>query len=173
MKFLEVLKFSKWWVIMLAVGVFLIHCANRCSNVDNGANLNPTEHLIKERIITDKVTTSQIGGKEYLIYQGKTYLLLNDKTVQLGDSSKNHEDIEKKVTTSIFFEQESQNFIYKEEIITKSNKIEKIKKDKVRFAAWSYLGAVTMFVIGGFFILIGILIFTLWLDDLREFFKGF
>lgn len=173
MKISELLKNARYWVYVLIAGVVIMFLGQKCSNVDNGADLNPTEHLIRERVVTDKVTINQIDGVEYLVYQGENYQIPQDRIIQLGESIQDYENAgNKKIVKDIFFDKDSQDFVYRETITTRSYKIEKLKKKMTRQAAWSYVGALILWVPGSLLIILSIAMFIFWTEDIREFRKS-
>lgn len=170
MNFLQLLKSARYWVYMLLMGLVFIFCGTKCSRTDDGSNLNPTEHFIKESVITDKVSTEQIEGVEYLVYHGESYELPKDKTIPMNESFQDCENVgQKKIVTDIFFDEDSQEFVLREDITTRSYQIEKLKKKMSRHASWSYVGSLILWISGGFIIFIAFGIFLFWLDDFREF----
>jgi len=170
MKFLELLKSARWWIGMLLISIAFLACANMCSRVDNGADLNPTERLIREKVVTSEVIIDQVDGAEYLVYQGEPYELPQDKTILLSESIQDYEKAgQKKVVTDIFFDEGSNDFVLREQITTRSYKIEKLKREKSRHAAWSYLGALMMGFVGAICVLCTIGMFIFWTEDLNEF----
>lgn len=170
MKFSKLLRSAKYWIYMLMVGLIFIFCGNKCSKTDAGSDLNPTEHFIKERVITDKVSTEQIEGVEYLVYHGVSYELPKDKTIPMNESFQDYENVgQKKIVTDIFFDEDSQDFVLREDITTRSYQIEKLKKKMSRHASWSYVGSLILWATGGFIAFIAFCFFLFWLDDFREF----
>ncbi len=170
MKFLQLLKTARYWVVTLFVGAAFIFAGILLSKVDNGADITPIEHIIRERVITDEVTIWQSEDANYLFYHGEKHNLPTSKIIQLGESIQDYEDVgNKKIVKSIFFDSDSQDYVYREETITKSYSVEKIKKEKASNAAWAYMWSIFAWVIGVIATLIAIALFLFWLDDLREF----
>ena len=172
MKFVELLKSARWWIGLLLIGIALLACANMCSRVDNGAELNPTERLTHEKVITNEIIINQVDGVEYLVYLGESYKLPQDKIIPLSESIQDYENAgQKKIVTDIFFDKGSHDFILREQITARSYQIEKLKRERSKHAALSYLGALMMWFIGGICILCTIGIFIFWTEDLSEFRK--
>ena len=172
MKSIQLLKTARYWAGTLFVGAVFIFAGILLSKVDNGADLTPIEHIIRERVITNEVTVCQNEDVSYLFYRGERYDLPTSKIIQLGESIQDYEDVgNKKIVKSIFFDSDSQDYVYREETITRSYPVEKMKKEKASSAAWAYMWSILAWAIGVITTLIAIALFLFWLDDLREFRK--
>jgi len=166
--FRAAMKSARYWIIILLTGAALIWLGVWLGHTDNGSNLNPVSRIIKERVITEKVSTYQKGGVDYLEYLGDEYVLPEDKVIFIGETMQEYEGLStQKITKSIFFDNDEHEFIYKQEITNRSYIVESTKKRMAMTAAWAYLGALMAWVIGAILILFGIIMFLIWLDDVR------
>ena len=172
MKKAEVLKSFWLWIIPLLASIALIWCGIKLSRVDNGSDLNPTYHLIRDRIITNSITTYEWNGTEYLSYQGEDYVIPDTKIILLSETISDYESsTSQKTTKIIFFDEDEHEFIYREDIITKHQEIENAKKKAVVRASWAYIGALFTWILGFISALIFIFMFILWFEDLIDAFK--
>lgn len=172
MKKTQVLGSTWLWCIPLLITIALIWCGIKLLRVDNGYDLNPTYHLLRDRVITNKVTTYEWNGVEYLNYQGQDYLIPDTKVILLSETiSDNKNSTNQKITKIIFFDEDEHEFIYREEIIGKSQEIENARKKALRNACWAYIGAIFALSISFMCIVIFVFMFFLWLEDLIDAFK--
>ena len=160
---------SAFWLVPFVLSAIFIWCAIKLSKVDDGANLNSTSNLIRERVITDKVVTYRIDGVEYLSYQGEKYVFPPDKKILIEESVEDFNGVaNKRIETSILFDEDEQEFIYEQKITARYYQIEKLKKKMVRHAAWSLLGAIILWPIGVILAIISFGLFVFWIDDIKE-----
>ena len=138
-------KFSKWsrsWALPLlmavSIGGLCIWIGIALMNVDNGSELTPTTHSIRERVITKEVDFYHKDDSDYLRYLGKDYLLPKDKIIFIGEEvNKLHSSSERTIKT-IVFDEDEQEFLFKRETFIHSYAIESTKRSKERESAMCF-----------------------------------
>lgn len=172
MKKVKVFGFAWLWFVPLLITIALIWCGIKLLRVDDGHDLNPTHHLIRDRVITNKVTTYEWNGVEYLGYQGQNYTIPDTKVILLNEAVSNNEGpISQKITKYIFFDEKEHEFIYREDITTRDQEVENARNKALRNACWAYIGAIFVWITVLMCALFFIFMFILWIEDLIDAFR--
>ena len=134
--------------------------------VDNGSELITDYYRIRERVITEDVCTYQRNDANFLYYLGEEYSLSKDNVAFIGESfqeqlsepsrfakflkvfgKKDEKLAGKMVTKSIVFDDDEQEFLYKEETFVHSYAIEKAKRSKERKSSVCFILGILCFIL--------------------------
>lgn len=162
----------KLWLFPLVFSVGCIWSGIELSGLDDGSDINPVSHYFRDRVITENISTYYKGNLEYLEYLGEEHVLPANKIISLGEISREYKGLfNEKIIKSIFFDDDTYDFIYREECIQKSYEAEKRKKSLSSSAFWGQLGSVILWFWGIIFGIIFLVIFILWVEDIVKFRK--
>lgn len=135
--------------------------------VDDGSGLITDSHRTRERVITEDVCTYQRNDANFLHYLGEEYSLSKDNVAFIGESfqeefsesstrfakflkmlgKKDKKLASKRVTKKIVFDDDEQEFLYKEETFVHSYAIEKAKRSKERASSLCFILGILFFII--------------------------
>jgi len=161
---------AKLWLFFLVISIGCIWLGIILARLNDGSDINPVSHYFRDKVITENVSTYYKGNLEYLEYLGEEYILPADKIISLGETSREYKGLfSEKVTKSIFLDDDTNDFIYREESIKKSYSVEKMKKSLANTAFWGRVGSLILCIIGVICGLIALLLFVLWIEDVTKF----
>ena len=132
--------------VALVVGALLIWGGIVLVTRDNGSGLSASSHKIRERVITEKVDIYQKDGVDFLRYLGEEYPLPSDKSIFIGETIEELKGLSsKKITKSIEFDDDEQEYIYKEEDFVYSYVVAKSKRTMEITSAICFLFGIFVF----------------------------
>ena len=160
---------AKLWLFCLVITTGCLFFGFKLSHLDNGSSLTPVSHYYRDKVITENVSIYYRNNAEYLEYLGQEYLIPTDKVIFLGETSKDYKGLfNEKVIKTIFFDDDTNDFVYREESLEKSYQIEKARKALANLAVWARVGSLVFWFIGLIFGLIFMFLFALWVEDLMK-----
>ena len=167
-------KFNAWnsarvWLLFLIFAVCCFWLGIRLSRVDNGSDLTPISQICRDKVITENVSIIYDNNQEYLEYMGELYLLPSEKIISLGEISQDYDGLfNRKIIKSIWFDDDKNDFLYREEVWEKSYQIEKSRKTLANVAVWAHVGALFLWFVGFLLGLVFLFLFFIWVEDLRR-----
>lgn len=168
-------KFWQWdwlWVLPCAGTILLGIWMGKLLTSDYGSDLCATSHRTKDRVITEDVSTYGKDGITYVKYLDKEYLLPPTDTIPLGEVFPDYEKRPyEKVVKSIIYDEIEGEYLYREDISVYSPEIQK-KKTLMRIKSkLSFLLGCLLIVPAFIGLLITLVSFTTWIDDVDEAFR--
>ena len=165
---------AKLWLIFLIFTVGCFWLGIRLSHLDNGSNLTPISHYCRDKVITENVSIIYDNNLEYLEYLGQLYVLPPDKIISLGEISQDYDGLfDRRIIKTIWFDDDTNDFIYREESIEKSYQVEKSRKTLANVAVWARVGSIILWFIGLILGIIFFLLFAPWIEGLIKSWKTF
>lgn len=133
--------------VTLVVATLLIWGGIALVTVDDGSKLSASSHKIRERVITEKVDVYQKDDVDFLRYLGEEYPLPSNKSIFVGETIEELKGLSrKKITKSIEFDDNEQEYVYKEEVFVYSYVVAKSKKSMEIRSAICFLFGIFVFI---------------------------
>ena len=163
-------KLFRTWVIPSLVasifGALLTWAGIALISVDNGANLCASSRIIKERVITEKVNVYQKDSTDFLYYLGEEYRLPQDQVIFVGETLQELQGLSStKVTKTICFDENEQDYIYKEDIFNYSFVIAKSKRSMEITSSICFVLGILVFIIDIFTVFLSFLVVPAFFEE--------